>query len=147
MLFPAKIKVPFPDFFNPPKPVILFSNVEVILSLTLALNCPLNPAFAALSPTSSSLLNLAGPFNAFSSFKRPHPNISSTPGCPKSVAVVNIVCCISCPVIQGNFSFNLAAAADTFGVAKDEPYSVHPGNPHSPFVATVHHIALPALAK
>ena len=124
-----------------------FSNFEVILSPIFALNWPFAPALEACSPTSSSLLNWEGPFNAFSSFKNPHPKVLSTPGSPKSVAVVSIVCCISCPVIHGNFSFNLAATADTFGVANDEPYSEHPGSPHSPFAATVHHLALPALAR
>ena len=87
----------------------------------MALNIPLKPASAALFPTSNSLLNLAGPFNAFVSSRSPHPNIVSTPGCPKSFAVVNIVCFSSCPVIHEYFSFTLTAAAVTLGAANEEP--------------------------
>ena len=114
--------------------------MDVIEFPTLALNCPFNPPALAFGPTISMLLNSAGPFRAFFSLSNPQPKFKLS--LPSSFiesyilsAVVSIVCCISCPVIQGNFSFNFTAVAVTLGAAKEEPCLLHPGSSQSPFAA------------
>ena len=127
--------------------------MDVIEFPIFALNCPFNPASAAFLPTSKILSNWAGPFNAFSSFKYPHPYLELTSPLPINsvfilVAVVKIVCWISCPVIQGNLSLTFAAVAVTLGAAFDEPGEEQPGNSQRPFAEIVQYAALsPAHAK
>jgi len=82
-------------------------------------------------------VNAPGPRTALLALSRPQPYTASTPGWPRSVAVVRMVCCTLLALLHGNACHTIAAVPVTAGAASEVP-EARPLNwvPSTPGTAT-----------